>query len=157
MALAGQLADDVAAALTESVSSDTIVTALAYAILVGGAIAAAMVARNITKKVLSLVLLGWVDSLGSLALGLVAGVLLAGALITFSARYSQDLPEGGLAGTLVEMTGIQGNINDALVESSLVPVWLDVVDAIPASALGLIPGDFNRALEELELRIEAEA
>ena len=156
MLLAGQLADDIAAALTESVSSDAIATAMAYAILVGGSIAAAMVARNITKKILSLVLLGWVDSLGSLALGLVAGVLLAGALITFAARYSQDLPEGGLAGALVEMTGIRGNINDALVESSLVPVWLDVVDALPASALGLIPGDFSLALQELELRVEAE-
>lgn len=156
MFLAGQLSDDIAAALTESVSNDTLATALAYAILVGGAIAAAMIARNITKKILSLVLLGWVDSLGSLALGLVAGVLLAGALITFAARYSQDLPEGGLAGTFIEMTGIQGNINEALVESSLVPVWLDVVDALPASALGLIPGDFSLALQELDRRVEAE-
>ena len=156
MFLAGQLADDIAAALTDSVSNDTIATALAYAILLGGSIAAAMVARNITKKILSRVLLGWVDSLGSLALGLVAGVLLAGALITFAARYSQDLPEEGLAGTFIEMTGIQGNINDALVESSLVPVWLDVVDALPASALGLIPGDFSLALQELDLRVEAE-
>ena len=54
------------------------------------------------------------------------------------------------------MTGIRGSINDALVESSMVPVWLDVVDALPASALGLIPGDFSMVLQELDMRVQAE-
>ena len=154
MFLAGQLADNVADALTESVSSDTIATALAYLILVGGSIGAALVARTVVKKMLSLVFLGWVDSVGSLALGLVAGVLLAGALITLAARYSQDLPSEGGLGFLVEMSGIQGSLNGALVDSSLVPIWLDVVDAIPEDAVGMVPDDFKLALEALQLRID---
>ena len=153
MFLAGQLADDVAEALTESVSSDTIATALAYLILVGGSIGAALVARSVVKKMLSLVFLGWVDSIGSLALGLVTGVLLAGALITLAARYSGNIPEGEL-GFIVKVSGIQGNINGALVDSSLVPIWLDVVDAIPADALGMVPDDFKLALEALQDRID---
>ena len=87
-------------------------------------------------------------------MGLVAGVLAAGALITFAARYSQDLPEGGGIGFLVEMSGIQGSINDALVDSALVPLWLDIVDAVPGSALGMVPDDFKLALEDLQRRID---
>ena len=154
MVLAGQLTDDVAEALTDSVSSEAIATALAYVIVVGGSLAAALVARSVVKKMLSLVFLGWIDSAGSLALGLIAGVLAAGALITFAARYSNDLPEGGGLGVIVEMTGIRGSINDALVESSLVPLWLDIVDTVPGDALGMVPDDFKLALEALELRIE---
>ncbi len=86
MVLAGQLTDDIAGALTDSVSSDSIATALAYVIVVGGSLAAALVARSVVKKMLNFVFLGWIDSAGSLALGLVAGGLAAGALITFAAR-----------------------------------------------------------------------
>ena len=154
MVLAGQLTDDIAEALTDSVSSDAIATALAYAIVVGGSLAAALLARSVVKKMLNFVFLGWVDSVGSLALGLIAGVLLGGALITFAARYSNDLPEGGGLGIIVEMSGVRGNINDALVESALAPVWLDVVDAIPANALGMITDDFKLALDDLQRRID---
>ena len=156
MVLAGQLTDDIAEALTDSVSSDSIATALAYVIVVGGSLAAALMARSVVKKMLNFVFLGWIDSAGSLALGLVAGVLAAGALITFAARYSQDLPEGGGIGFIVEMTGIQGSINDALVDSALVPLWLDIVDAAPGSALGMVPDDFKLALDALDQRIEEE-
>ena len=155
MVLAGQLTDDIAEALTDSVSSDAIATALAYAIVVGGSLAAALVARSVVKKILNFVFLGWVDSVGSLALGLIAGVLLGGALITFAARYSQDLQERG-SFDIIEMTGIRGNINDALVDSSLVPLWLDIVDAVPGSAIGMVPDDFKDALDALDQRIEAE-
>ena len=157
MVLAGQLTDDIAEALTDSVSSDAIATALAYLIVVGGSLAAALVVRSVVKKMLNFVFLGWIDSVGSLALGLIAVVLAAGALITFAARYSQDLQEvGGVGGTFIEMTGIRGNINDALVDSSLVPLWLDIVDAVPGSALGMVPDDFKDALDALDQRIEKE-
>ena len=154
MVLAGQLTDDIAEAPTDS---DAIATALAYLIVVGGSLAAALVVRSVVKKMLNFVFLGWIDSVGSLALGLIAVVLAAGALITFAARYSQDLQEvGGVGGTFIEMTGIRGNINDALVDSSLVPLWLDIVDAVPGSALGMVPDDFKDALDALDQRIEKE-
>ena len=156
MFLAGQLAAKVSEALTDSVSSDTLATALAYLIIVGGSVAAALMVRNIIKNIMSFVFLGWIDSVGSLALGFVAGVLLAGALITFAARYSQDLPQDNRLAFALQMTGIQGSVNDGLVESQLVPVWLDLVDALPADALGLVPDDLQLALEALDERIQHE-
>ena len=156
MVLAGQLTDDIAEALTDSVSSDAIATALAYAIVVGGSLAAALMARSVVKKMLNFVFLGWIDSVGSLALGLLAGVLLGGALITFAARYSNDLPEAGSLELLDKLTGFRGDINNALVDSSLVPLWLDIVDAVPGSAIGMVPDDFKLALDDLQRRIDAE-
>ena len=154
MLLAGQLADSVAEALTDTVGGDTLATAIAYVIIVGGAIGAALVARNMVKKILSLVFLGWIDSVGSLALGLITGVLLAGAVITVTARYSGDLPTEGAVGFIVETSGLRGSLNDALVDSAIVPIFVDILVALPADALGLIPDDFALALEDLDTRIE---
>jgi hypothetical protein len=154
MFLGGQFTDDISAALTQSVSSDAIATSLAYAIVVGSSLAAAMVARSIIKKILTLILLGWIDMLGSLLLGLITGILLAGALVTFTARYSDDITDRGTLGTIVEMSGFRAEVNDALAESSLVPIWLEMVDVIPANALGMVPNDFSLALKNLQKKIE---
>ena len=154
MVLGGQFTDDISEALTQSVSSDAIATSLAYAIVVGGSLAAAMVVRSVVKKILNLILLGWVDMLGSLILGVTTGILLAGALVTFTARYSDDLTGTGTLGTIVEMSGFRGEVNDALAESSLVPMWVEMFDIIPANALGMVPNDFGLALKNLQKKIE---
>ena len=47
-------------------------------------------------------------------------------------------------------------LEDVLIGSKLVPSFIDVTDALPASALGFVPSDFQTALDILEERIEAE-
>jgi hypothetical protein len=108
-----------------------------------------------------------VDTVGSLALGLVMGVVLSGALITVVARYSSDLPleqlelaPGEIISNLpvevpIERAGIQKKLNTALVESTLVPVFLDIRSAIPGHALGFVPDDFKVALDVLEAEIDS--
>ena len=113
----------------------------------------AQIARRIVKTALNLVFLGWGDSLGGIAVGVVFGFVLAGAVILGLARFVGDLPDTAAAGTIVEMTGIRGTIQDAMVESSMVGNFLDVTDALPADAMGFVPGDFKAALEQLQLRI----
>lgn len=154
MFLGGQFTDDISEALTQSVSSDAIATSLAYAIVVGSSLAAAMVARSIVKKILTLILLGWVDMVGSLLLGVITGILLTGALVTFTARYSDDLTDPGTLGIIVEMSGFRADVNDALVESSFAPIWVEMFDVIPANALGMVPNDFGLALKNLQKKIE---
>ena len=154
--IAARFSDDISSWFTEQGVGDAIATVLGYLVIIVGVFVGAQVARGFTKKVLNLVFLGWVDSLGSIAVGLLFGFALAGALILGLARYSNDLPEGGGVGFIVEMTGIRGSIQDAMVESTLVPIFIDVTDAIPADALGFVPGDFRNALELLEKRIELE-
>jgi len=167
--LAARLSDNVSDLLTDSVSSDTVATVIAYAIIIIAVFIAAQFLRAIVKGILKLVFLGWVDSVGGLALGLVMGVVLSGTLITGMARYSNDLPTELLGSdsdnTIVDMVrdqaidlvagGIQEKLNTALVESTLVPVFLDISGAIPGDALGFVPDDFRLALEVLEAQIEA--
>ena len=154
--LAARFSDDISAWFTDRGTADAIATVLGYVVIIVAVFVGAQVARGFAKRVLNLVFLGWVDSVGAIAVGLIFGFALSGALIMAMARYANDLPQEGAAGTLVEMTGVRGSIQDEMVESSLVPVFIDVTNAIPADALGFIPGDFRDALKVLEMRIEME-
>ncbi|MFH1140456.1 MAG: CvpA family protein, partial [Chloroflexota bacterium] len=134
--LAARFSDDIAAWITEQGASDAIATVLTYVVIIVGVFVAAQVGRATVKKMLSLVFLGWVDSLGSIAVGLLFGLALSGALILGLARFSTNVPEGGAGGLLEQVTGLRSTVQDALVESKLVPVFIQVTSAIPADAMG---------------------
>ncbi len=151
--IAGHFSDDIASWIADQGTGDAVATVLAYVVIVVGVFVAAQVAKGVTKKMLSLVFLGWVDSLGSILVGLVFGLTLAGAVILAVARFGSDLPTEGAVGMVVEMTGFRGSIQGALVKSTLVPVFIDITKAIPADAMGFVPGDFRLALEDIEQRI----
>lgn len=169
--LAARLSDNVSALITNSVASDTVATVVAYGIILFAVFVAAQLLRFMVKGIkgaIKMTPLGWVDSLGGVALGLVMGVVLSGALITVLARYSSDLPvEGwiektpgggkiwrGFDTTDIARSRIQEKLNTALVESTLVPVFLDIRSAIPGDALGFVPDDFKVALDVLEAEID---
>ncbi|MSQ22593.1 MAG: CvpA family protein, partial [Dehalococcoidia bacterium] len=148
--IAGRFSDDIASWIADQGAGDAVVMVLAYVVIVVGVFVAAQVATGVTKKRLKLVFLGWVDSLGAIVVGLVFGLALAGAVILVTARFGSNLPTEGAVGTIVEMTGFRGSIQNALVKSTLVPVFIDITKAIPANAMGFVPGDFRLALEDLE-------
>jgi membrane protein required for colicin V production len=166
--LAGRLSDNVAELITDSISSDTMATVIAYGIILLAVFVGAQVLKTVVKGIMKMVFLGWVDTVGSLVLGLVIGVVLSGALITVTARYSSDLPQELLdlaprevlsnlpVEFLIERSGIQEKLNRAMVESSLIPIFLDIRSAIPGQALGFVPDDFNVALEVLETQIDSQ-
>ena len=152
--VAARFSDDISAWFTEQGASDAIATVLAYVAIIVGVFVGAQVAKSIAKKMLSMVFLGWIDTLGSVVVGMVFGALLAGAVILGVARFSSDVPQEGVVGLVTG--GFRGNIQDALVESSLVPVFIDITDSLPGNALGFIPGDFRVALDQLKERIDQE-
>ena len=166
--LAGRLSDNVSELITDSVSSDTLATIIAYGIILIAVFVAAQVLRTVVKGILKMVFLGWVDTVGSLALGLGMGVVLSGALITVLARYSSDLPlelldlaPGDVISDLpveflIERAGIQEKLNRAMMESTLIPVFLDIRSVIPGHALGFVPDDFKVALDVLETQIDSQ-
>lgn len=160
--LAARLSDNVSELITDSVSSDTLATVIAYGIILFAVFVAAQVLRVVVKGILKMVFLGWVDTVGGLVLGLVLGVVLSGALITMLARYSSDLPPELLEKSptailvAIDRAGLQKKLNTALVESNLVPVFLDIRGAIPGDALGFVPDDFKIALDVLETQIDSQ-
>lgn len=167
--LAARLSDDVAELITDSISSDTVATVVAYGVILLAVFVVAQLLRLIVKGIMKMIFLGWADTLGGMALGLVLGVVLSGALIIVLARYSSDLPLEGLIEktpgggfiargfdiTNIARSGIQEKLNTALVESTLVPVFLDIRSAIPGDALGFVPDDFKVALDVLQVEIDS--
>ncbi|MEE8442940.1 MAG: CvpA family protein [Dehalococcoidia bacterium] len=153
--IAARFSDDIASWFTDRGAAAAIATVLGYVVIIVGVFVAAQVARGFVKRVLNLVFLGWIDSMGAIGVGLLFGVALSGALILGLARYSNDLPEGGM-GTIIELSGFRGTIQDAMVESSLVPAFIEATDAIPADAMGFVPEDFKEALDLLKHRIDTE-
>ena len=163
--LAARLSDNVSEIMTDSVSSDTLATIIAYGIILLAVLVAGQVLRTIVNRILKMVFLGRVETVGSLALGLVIGVVLSGALITVMARYSSDLPvelldlaPGEITSDLpveflIERAGIQEKMNTAMIESTLIPVFLDIRSVVPGHALGFVPDDFKVALDVLETQI----
>ncbi len=91
--LAGQYSDDLGALFEDSLSNETVVTVISYAIIMLGALVVASIAAKFIKPLLSIFTLGlssMVDKLGGLALGLLIGVALAGGLIVGMARLTYN-------------------------------------------------------------------
>ncbi len=156
--LAARFSDNIADILTDSVSSDTLATVIAYVIILAVVFTAAQILRTILIEGLKRVAMGWVDPVGGMVLGLTAGFLLSGAIVTVMARYSTDLPNGlsenEATMILLERSDLQQNMRNSLVDSSLVPVYLDAKDSIPGYALSPVPEDFWWALNILEMEID---
>lgn len=165
--VAGQLSDDLGGLFSGSLSNDTLVTVISYAIIIILSLVIARLAWKLVRPVLTTLTLGlaaMVDRLGGVALGLVLGGAIAGALIIAMARFTYNftLPEEGIAGTLVERTPLvrvedtREGVRNTLTGSRLVPVFIKVVDALPGDALGFVPSDFRVALDLLKQDIEKE-
>ena len=156
---AGQLSDDVGEWLTDSISNDTLVTVVSYVIIIGAVIAATWLCRRILRRLISMVFLGWADRLGGAALGVLAGAVISAALITGMARFAYDFsvpstaPAQQVYSRWVAGPGVQEWVEGALTGSSVVPIFVDVADAIPAGTLGFVPSDFEVALDILERRL----
>ncbi len=181
--LASRFSDDVADRLTESVASDTLATVIAYAAILLAVGLATVILRAVVKGVFSKALLGWIDPVGGMTLGLLAGILFAGAFVSVLARYSADLPmelsdearqeltrqaeESGLdrlgdaakeaLATVLDRSGVQQKLRNSLVGSNMVGFYLKARDIVPGSAFGLVPEDFDLALALVKVEIEAAA
>ena len=156
--LAARFSDNIADLLTDSVSSDTLATVIAYVVILAVVFTTVQILRTILIEGFKRVAMGWVDPVGGMVLGLTAGFLLSGAIVTVMARYSTDLPNGlsenEATMILLERSDLQQNMRNTLVDSSLVPVYLDAKDSLPGYALSPIPEDFWWALNILEMEID---
>ena len=167
--LAARFSDNVAEIITNSISSDTVATVLAYLIILLTVFTLAQILRAAAKGILKMVFLGWIDAVGGITLGLVMGIILSGALITVTSRYSSDLPlellnpESGEPISdlplefLIQRDWIQERLNTSLIESSMVPIFLDIRGTVPGQALGFVPDDFKVALDVLEAQVNAQS
>ena len=158
--VSSQFSERVVGLISQNVESEAIATALAYVVIYVGIFIAGRFVAKILKTMLSVILLGWLDKIGGIALGLVAGFLIVGAAVSFIATLaypieteelkdkSGDALEQALTNVAKDMG--EGFLSDTLVESEVTTVVVDVYNGIPGGALGMLPGDFSYAYEVLD-------
>ena len=161
--IAGQASDNLGGLFDKSLSNDTLVTVISYAIIVILGLIVGGIIYRIVSPFITVATLGMssmVDKLGGLALGLVLGLAIAGAVIMAAARsaYNFDFPEAGIAGGVAEripnVEETRERVEEALTESAIVELFIDVTDGIPGDALGFVPSDFRVSLDILEENIQ---
>ena len=161
--LAGQLADDLGELIGQSLSGDRWVTVISYVIIIALAIVVANLAGKFARPLLNVATLGlagMVDRLGGLALGAILGAAISGAIIIAMARfaYNFEFPEEGIAGIVAEripkVEETKERVEAALSGSAIVPLFIDLTDALPGDAFGFVPYDFKVSLDILEQNID---
>ncbi len=157
MFLSGQFAERVVSSFTDSVDNEAIATAIGYVVIFLAVFIAIGFLSKFIKIVLAVTMMGWLDKLLGVGVGVVAGILLMTAATMVVARYAyvvDDSDGGGISGRVEEFAKEKGRerLDGWLVDSNLVPISLNVRDAIPGNFIGLVPGDFNDAMDILEER-----
>ncbi len=171
--LSGLFAGRVLSLIWDGVESEALSTAIGYVIIFVAVFIASRIVASIIKKALKVTFMGWVDSLGGIVIGLVAGVLIAGGVMTVLARYSfveeQTPAEAGISIDDVMTDGIEGlkdeitgrtiayaqdlgreNGRTWLVESQIVPSLLNLRSFV----IDFAPEEFGVALDQLEQAVD---
>ena len=158
--VSSQFSERVVGIISQNVEAESVATALSYVVIYVGVFIAGRIVAKILKTMLSMVLLGWLDKIGGIALGLVAGFLIVGAVVSFIATLaypieteeledkSGDALEQALTNVAKDMG--EGFLSDTLVESDVTTVVVDVYNGIPGGALVMLRGDFSYAYEVLD-------
>ena len=161
--LSGLFAGRVLNLFWDGVESEALSTAIGYVIIFVAVFLASRIAASMAKKALQVTMMIWLDSVGGIAVGLVAGVLLAGGVMTVAARYTYVIPEdtGELTSSGIESMiqnvaknyveeGAREKLDEQLTESEIVPSLLNLRGFV----IEFAPEDFGVALDILETRID---
>ena len=142
--------------MAQAATKESVVTIVSYALIILMAFIIAVVIAVVARRIANILLLGFVDRLGGVALGLATGAAISGAAIIGMAyiTYNVELADEGLAASVVDnfpqVPGAKQHLDKALTESALVPVFMDAAGSLPAESLGFVPSDFRGALDVLE-------
>lgn len=161
--LSGLFAARVLSLFWDGVESESVSTAIGYVIIFVTVFIASRIVSGIIKKALKITFMGWVDNLGGTVIGLVAGMLIAGGVMTVAARYTYIIPENtddltsaGIQDMIQQAAenyveqGARDKLDGFLTESQLVPSLLGLRGVV----IEFAPEDFGVALDILESRID---
>ena len=172
--LSGLFAGRVLSLLWDGIESEALSTTIGYVIIFVAVFLASRIVASIIKKTHKVTFMGWVDNVGGIAIGLVAGVLIAGGIMAFGARYSfvddqeseainaSDVMTDGIEGIKDKITGNtikfatnygQENGRKLLLESTIVPSLLNLRSFV----IEFAPDEFGVALDKLEQAIDEQA
>ncbi len=149
--LSGQFAARIVNFFTDDIKSQALATAIGYVVIFIAVFIAARIIGKILRTGTKMLLLGWVDKLGGLAFGVVAGALLVGGTVSVAARFVYDPT------TLTPIPAQERQFRDRLhgwmIEGIISEMTVNIRDAVPADVLGIMPSDFAKSLDALKTDI----
>ncbi|MFP6680315.1 MAG: CvpA family protein [Dehalococcoidia bacterium] len=170
--IGAQFADNVVERFTDDIENESVTTAIGYVVIFLGVLIVAQIAGKTIRATMSLVVLNWVDKAGGVVVGVLMGAILVTGVVTVMARiaYPQedaildninDLAASASSGRSIEARTERlyqeladrygrDTLKEWLDDSIIVPRVLAVRDKIPGDTLGLIPGEFETALNTME-------
>ena len=161
----GLFAGRILSLIWDGVESKAISTAIGYVIIFIGVFLASRIAVSIINKTTKSFSsqMGWGNKLGGILIGLFAGILIAGGLMTAGARYTYSLTQSTanqsedsiqLMIENVARNYVEGNVREKLdnwlIESQIVPSLLNLRGFV----IEFAPDDFGVSLDILENRID---
>ena len=161
----GLFAGRILSLIWDGVESKAISTAIGYVIIFIGVFLASRIAVSIINKTTKSFSyqMGWGNKLGGIIIGLFAGILIAGGLMTAGARYTYSLPQSTANQSedsiqlMIENVArhyVEGNVREKLdnwlIESQIVPSLLNLRGFV----IEFAPDDFGVSLDILENRID---
>ena len=161
----GLFAGRILSLIWDGVESKAISTAIGYIIIFIGVFLVSRIAVSIINKTTKSFSsqMGWGNKLGGILIGLFAGILIAGGLMTAGARYTYSLPQStanqspssvqlmiqNVAQNYVEGS-VREKLDNWLIESQIVPSLLNLRGFV----IEFAPDDFGVSLDILENRID---
>ena len=161
----GLFAGRILSLIWDGVESKAISTAIGYIIIFIGVFLVSRIAVSIINKTTKSFSsqMGWGNKLGGILIGLFAGILIAGGLMTAGARYTYSLPQStanqstdsiqlmieNVARNYVEGS-VREKLDNWLIESQIVPSLLNLRGFV----IEFAPDDFGVSLDILENRID---
>ena len=161
----GLFAGRILSLIWDGVENKAISTAIGYVIIFIGVFLASRIAVSIINKTTKSFSsqMGWGNKLGGILIGLFAGILIAGGLMTAGARYTYSLPQSTANQSTdsiqlmienVARNYVEGNVREKLdnwlIESQIVPSLLNLRGFV----IEFAPDDFGVSLDILENRID---
>ena len=158
--LAGRYADDVGGLAGSVALADSIITVLAYWVIIALATVAVVKIGGLILTMLKIGTLGTVgmaDRIGGFALGGIVGLVIVCAVIIMLTRlafdFTVEVPASELAGRgpgIVSIENQRQALVDSLAGSRVVSYFMSVRDFLPDGMLGLVPDDFDMGLDLLD-------
>ena len=170
--IGAQFADNVVERFTDDIENESVTTAIGYVVIFLGVLIVAQIVGKTIRATMSIAVLNWVDKAGGVVVGALMGAILVTGVVTVMARiaYPQedaildninDLAASASSGRSIdagterlyqELADRYGRdtLKEWLDDSIIVPRVLAVRDKIPGDTLGLIPGEFETALNTME-------
>jgi membrane protein required for colicin V production len=137
---------------TDDIDSRALGTAIGYVVIFIVVFVAARLIGITLRQFVKFLMLGWVDRIGGLLLGVVAGALLVSALVALAARLVYN-PQS-LTPIPAEEKAFRDRLHGWLIDGRSPEIVVQVRDAVPAQTLGMVPGDFDKALDALQIEID---